>query len=1247
VNRHAKASSAGSTQRPGGSLGRIVRGAFSRRGASSDAKGSGAPSHRNPRPVIGLLFAALLVLVFAPSAIAVTTRAKVATFGTDGTSATSFGFDSPSQLTYNQANDKLYVLDKSGPKIHAFSAPALSLFGSPFPITVASTFGEPDIASDNTVSPSPTAANLYYSSESTGTVYGYDSAGAALSSPFPISPSEPKDLIGLGVDPSGNIWVGDYSAGKVRKYDPATGNEIGSVDTSGMGVGLPAQPAFDSNGDMFLSFYSGPTYKFTASSGYNPASATQIDSAATRGVTVDRSAHRVYVVHSDKVSAYDSAGILLYEFAKGISGESLSGVAVDEGTDTVYVSDAGNHKVYAYSAAQNFADASAILNPPANVTGTSAELSAKITDNNVLPTSWRLELSEDGGTSWSIVSSGQTAGSQVNAVVSGTATGLTPNSPSPAYRFRVVTNKGNGAADVLSNEVVFGSLSVPPLVSEVGAVEVEDTSARLVGTIDPSNSETDYVFEYGTTPALGSSTAPLAIGGGTTPIVASQPITGLAKDTIYYFRLTATNIFGSTPSTQATLHTRAQASPLPDGRAYEQVSPVDKNFGDAVPGTAAQLPRTNAVPYDGQSVAYGSVNSFGEPPGQILRNQAQYDSRRGDDGWRTQTVFPPTCNNDVSNPALFFFWITLSAGISANGQHATISQREASNCETPPLDSAAPLPATNLYRVNFDENPTTYDLLAPNFDTPPSNQVINSVPGLYVAGSDDFSRIYYGTVKQRGIFNVIDGFSGFEKIYEWHDGALTLASVDPSGNPFTEGSSVGPPGELQKGLTDTVNSVSANGERLFFMNPINFEGSSEIDVYMREAGAATYDVSESECTVECGHELAAAFEWADKEGDEALFSSPEKLVNSDEPNPGRVTVSRDLYAYRQSPNPTAEPNLTLVSQDNEPSDGTESKFKKVLGMADDGSTVFFTADSQLVPQAPAAPGTKVYRWSWNEGAPTLQYLATASLDEQGFYKNYEVDNWERRVSQPGDALMYETSARINPVADHDSDIDVYLWREGHGWSCVSCQAPGVPSSGPSTTSKVGQTLTTLSLAEHPLITKLSSAISEDGERVFFITPDSLVPADTNGPCSFDSDVGYYPCSDVYEWHDGRLSLITPGTASADTGLIGVSAAGNDVFFYTRQPLVGWDRDNFIDVYDARVDGGFPEPPAQPAECEGEACREQGSGTPANTGAGTAVFQGPGNPPPKHGKKHGKKHRKHHKRGRAHNRNANHHRRAGR
>jgi hypothetical protein len=661
------------------------------------------------------------------------------------------------------------------------------------------------------------------------------------------------------------------------------------------------------------------------------------------------------------------------------------------------------------------------------------------------------------------------------------------------------------------------------------------------------------------------------------------------------------------------------------------------------------------VGYDGQAIVYGSVNSFGQSPGQVLRFMSQYRSDRRPDGWHTAPLFPAVCSNDQENQQNFFYWIERAASVSANADLAVLPQRESASCATPPLSPDAPLPATNLYREDFTSNPTSYDLLATQVETQDGEaEGIALTTGTLVGGSDDFSHLVY---RSRADQTADSPPGDFQKLFEWDNGTLRLVSVDPSGNPFTTTSDIAAPvkpgnDNFNRQMADAFNAVSANGERIFFLNALGFDDN---ELYMRKGGTTTYKISESECTAECGPDRNARFEWADVKGDEALLTTAEKLTDADSVAPNLFSSGYDLYAYRHSPNPSVESNLTLISEDSEPADGTESEFTETLGMSDDGETVFFTAKGQLVSGAPTAKGAKIYRWSWNGGSPALQYLATAAQDPQvpgGQELSDTYTHTERRVSQEGNALMIETSARVDPVADSDSDIDVYIWRLGHDWSCVSCQSPGTPSGGSSNTSRVGSTRTALSFVELPVARKLASAISADGERVFFVTPDSLVAADVNGPCPFDTSVGYYPCADVYEWHDGQVSLLTPGTESSDVGLIGVSQSGDDVFIYTRQRLVGWDGDRNLDVYDVRLGGGLPEPPAQPGICEGEACRGQGSSTPGSAGAGTAVFQGAGNPTPKHAKpRKPRKHRKHskHRRHSKHDnkRNAGNNRRAGR
>ena len=53
-------------------------------------------------------------------------------------------------------------------------------------------------------------------------------------------------------------------------------------------------------------------------------------------------------------------------------------------------------------------------------------------------------------------------------------------------------------------------------------------------------------------------------------------------------------------------------------------------------------------------------------------------------------------------------------------------------------------------------------------------------------------------------------------------------------------------------------------------------------------------------------------------------------------------------------------------------------------------------------------------------------------------------------------------------------------------------------------------------------------------------------------------------------------------------LLGMDQSGTDIFFETVDQLVPQDGDTQVDVYDARIDGGFAMP--QPTVCEGEGCQ---------------------------------------------------------
>ncbi len=161
-----------------------------------------------------------------------------------------------------------------------------------------------------------------------------------------------------------------------------------------------------------------------------------------------------------------------------------------------------------------------------------------------------------------------------------------------------------------------------------------------------------------------------------------------------------------------------------------------------------------------------------------------------------------------------------------------------------------------------------------------------------------------------------------------------------------------------------------------------------------------------------------------------------------------------------------------------------------------------------------------------------------------------------------------------------------------------------------------------------------STTSANGDFAFFQTAAALVPQDVDGEVEVvsgitngkDNEYGSIggatsPSSDVYEWRaagvngcarvQGCLALITDGRGGFMNLLFGSADEGRDVFIYTRSKLLGQDDDTAGDIYDVRVDGGLPGPPARPTECEGDACSTPPP-APVDQTPSSLTFSGEGN-----------------------------------
>jgi len=185
-----------------------------------------------------------------------------------------------------------------------------------------------------------------------------------------------------------------------------------------------------------------------------------------------------------------------------------------------------------------------------SVSMTSATLSGTVNPNSTDTTySFQYGTTSSLGSSTGKVDAGAgTADVQASASVTGLKAGTT-------YIFRVIATNAYGTAK--GAEQTFTTAAAPgkPTAIAGGSANVLTTSATVTGSVDPNGSATKYYFEYGTTESLGSRTSELDAGAGATSVQVSTNLTGLKAGTAYFFRLVATNAYGTAEGAEQTFTT--------------------------------------------------------------------------------------------------------------------------------------------------------------------------------------------------------------------------------------------------------------------------------------------------------------------------------------------------------------------------------------------------------------------------------------------------------------------------------------------------------------------------------------------------------------------------------------------------------------------------------------------------------------------------------------------------------------------
>ncbi len=266
------------------------------------------------------------------------------------------------------------------------------------------------------------------------------------------------------------------------------------------------------------------------------------EGASSASLAVD-SAGDVYVIGRGFVEEFDPAGDL-EGLTRATTGGSVVSAAVNSSEDLIVADDSSPGVVDVLG--PGIVVPGATVQAPSSVGSTTAVLNGSVNPAGVQVTSCGFEYgtSTSYGQSVPCEQTPAEIGSGTSPVkVTATLKDLQPNT---TYYYHLSAADTNGNANEAGiNDEVFTTPGIPKVVSESAEVKSTErtgqTHATLTAQVNPDGRETTYQFEYGETGSYGSSTPPGVLGSGEAPVTATTELSGLKVDTIYHYRVLASN----------------------------------------------------------------------------------------------------------------------------------------------------------------------------------------------------------------------------------------------------------------------------------------------------------------------------------------------------------------------------------------------------------------------------------------------------------------------------------------------------------------------------------------------------------------------------------------------------------------------------------------------------------------------------------------------------------------------------------